>query len=89
VDSPTPAEARALVAEVRAGHARIEKDDARLPWPCAVAVCDTDRLPWPCDASRLADALSASLAEVERLKESFVASEHLRQDTDAALVRAG
>jgi hypothetical protein len=92
VDSPTPAEARALVEEVRERHT---KDRSRLFLGFVCGHCTGEEtgfregIKWPCDASRLASALEASLAEVERLKESFVASEHLRQDMDAALVRAG
>jgi hypothetical protein len=57
VTTPIQAEARALVEEV--GKHEKMPDIYRCQSGCG---------PWPCDTSRLADALSASLAEVERLE---------------------
>jgi hypothetical protein len=66
---PTQAEARALVEEVKRKHEQ------------AGNVCLGHWLSTahPCDASRLADALSASLAEVERLQEVYAFSSASRR----------
>jgi hypothetical protein len=85
----SPDEARALVEEVRERHT---KDRSRLFLGFVCGHCTGEEtgfregIKWPCDASRLADALSASLAEVERLQEVY---ETYRKETMEEWARAG
>jgi hypothetical protein len=67
MSTPTQAEARALVEEAKRRHAGIRAGVVVADSWCIG--CGTGT-PWPCDASRLADALSASLAREEGLRET-------------------